>query len=182
LNHIFLFAVAAGATLLVAQLVLGGKDTDHGTGGHHAGDGHELGVIGGLFPLASLRFWVFLLAFGGGTGLVLGALGWEEVPTTIAAAAIGWVSGAGAVAIIASISRHSASSEVNARELVGATGTLMLPLAPGQPSKVRLDIKGRTEDFVAHGVDDDLQLATGSSVLVVAEGERGALLVAKAEM
>ena len=180
MNHIFLFAVAAGVTLLVASLLLGGKDTDHGVGHHGHGDG---GFAFGWAPVTSLRFWVFLLAFGGGTGLVLDALDWGELPTAIAAGVVGWVSGAGAVAIIATISKHSASSELIAGELVGVTGTLVLPVGPGKPGKVRLEIKGRAEDFIARSVDDDgVELPTGSSVLVVAEGERGTLLVAKAEM
>ncbi|HEV7556782.1 MAG TPA: hypothetical protein VGO00_15055 [Kofleriaceae bacterium] len=178
MNHLYLFAVAAGVTLLVASLLLGGKDTDHG-GGHH---GHDSGGAFGWAPIASLRFWMFLLAFGGGVGLALEALGSSELVSAITAGVVGWTSGAIAVAVIRSVSKHSASSEVIARELVGVTGTLMLPIGPGKPGKVRLDIKGRTEDFVAHGVDDGVELPTGSAVLVVAEGERGTLLVSKGEM
>lgn len=34
LQTLYLAAVAFGATLLAASFVLGGKDTDHGDGGH----------------------------------------------------------------------------------------------------------------------------------------------------
>jgi membrane protein implicated in regulation of membrane protease activity len=173
-NHLYLFAVAAGVTLLVASLLLGGKDTDHGS---HGGE-----VSLGWAPFASLRFWVFFLAFGGGAGLALEALESNEVIAAVGAGVVGWAAGAVAVAVIRMVSKQSASSEVGGAELVGTTGTLVLPVGPGRPGKVRVDVKGRTEDFVANIVDDGEELPTGTPVLVVAEGERGSLLVAKGEM
>jgi membrane protein implicated in regulation of membrane protease activity len=173
-NHLYLFAVAAGVTLLVASLLLGGKDTDHG------GHGGEASL--GWAPFASLRFWVFFLAFGGGAGLALDALESNEVTAAVGAGVVGWAAGAVAVAVIRMVSKQSASSEVGGAELVGTTGTLVLPVGPGRPGKVRVDVKGRTEDFVANIVDDGEELPTGTAVLVVAEGERGSLLVAKGEM
>jgi hypothetical protein len=87
LNHLYLGAVAFGVTLLVASIVLGGKDTDHGG---HAHDGVGLGWA----PVTSLRFWVFLLTFGGGAGLALGALGSSTVVAAVGAGVIGWIAGA----------------------------------------------------------------------------------------
>jgi hypothetical protein len=173
-NHLYLFAVAAGVTLLVASLLLGGKDTDHGAHGGEASLGWA--------PFASLRFWVFFLAFGGGAGYALDTLEGNEVIAGVGAGVVGWAAGAIAVAVIRMVSKQSASSEVGGAELVGTTGTLVLPVGPGRPGKVRVDVKGRTEDFVANIVDDGEELPTGASVLVVAEGERGSLLVAKGEM
>jgi hypothetical protein len=71
------------------------------------------------------------------------------------------------------------SSDVGARELVGVTGRLLLPAGPRRPGKVRVEVKGKTEDFVATVVDDGGELPIGAAVLVIAEGERGTLLVAK---
>lgn len=177
MNHIYLGAVAFGVTLLLASIVLGGKDTDHG--------GHGHGDVGlGWAPVTSLRFWVFLFAFGGGAGLALGALGSSTVVTAVGAGVIGWIAGAIAVALVRSLNKNSVSSEVKSAELVGTSGTLTLPVGPGQPGKVRVEIKGRAEDYVANVVEDDelAVMPTGTPVLVVAEGERGSLLVAKAEM
>ncbi len=173
MSHIYLGAVAFGVTLLVASLLFGGKDTDH--------DGHVDADGLGWAPVSSLRFWVFLLAFGGGAGLALGALGSNAWVTAAGALGVGWVAGAIAVGIVNSVRKHSASSEVVGLELIGTTGTLVLPVAPGKPGKVRIDVKGRTEDFVAH-IDDGAELPTGTSVLVIAEGDRGSLLVAKGDM
>jgi hypothetical protein len=175
LSHVYLGAVAFGVTLLLASLLLGGKDAGH--------DGHVEGDIGmGWAPIGSLRFWVFLLAFGGGAGLALTALGSGEWVSAAGALGIGWLAGSVAVAIVGSLKKHSVSSEVGVPELVGCTGQLVLPVGPGKPGKVRIDVKGRTEDFVANLVDEGTELPTGTPVLIVAEGDRGSLLVAKGEM
>lgn len=174
MTTIYLAALAFGVTLLVASLLLGGKDLHH--------DGAIEGDIAGWAPVTSLRFWVFLLAFGGGTGLALTELGSTAWVAAAGALGVGWAAGAIAIAVVASLRKHSVSSAVSGGELVGTTGTLVLPLAPGKPGKVRLDVKGRQEDFVANLVDGADELPTGAAVLVVAEGELGSLLVAKAEM
>lgn len=179
MNHLYLGAVAFGVTLLLASLLLGGKDTDHG-GPAHDGDGGDFGL--GWAPVTSLRFWVFLLTFGGGAGLALEGLGSSTAVAAGGALGIGWVSGAIAVAAVRSLTKHSVSSELGATDLVGATGTLVLPVGPGKPGKVRVDAKGRAEDYVAHIVEDGGELPTGTAVLIVAEGDGGSLLVAKGEM
>ena len=180
MNHIYLGAMAFGVTLLLASFVLGGKDTDHGGSGHSHDADSAPGI--GWAPVTSLRFWVFVLTFGGGVGLALSQLGSSELVSASAAAATGWISGVLAVSIIRGLTRRSVSSEIVGAELVGATGTLLLPAGPDRPGKVRLEIKGRAEDFVATVVDGGGELPTGTPVLVVAEGDRGSLLVAKHEM
>lgn len=175
MTTVYLAAAAFGVTLLLASLLLGNKDADHGHGG-------DLGVGLAWAPVGSLRFWVFLLAFGGSAGYALTRLGSSEVVAAAGAAGIGWAAGALAVTIVRKVSKDSVSSEVDATELVGQTGTLVLPVGPGKPGKVRVDIKGRSEDFVATLVEDAAELPTGATVLIVAEGERGSLLVAKGEM
>jgi hypothetical protein len=186
LQSIYLGAMAFGITLLAASFLLGGKDTDHGGDVHHGGDGGDGsdGDVPGLAwaPFGSLRFWIFLFTFGGGAGFALTHMGTSSAVTAGSAAVIGWVSGALAVTVIRTMSKNSVSSGVDPSELVGLTGALTLPIGPGQPGKVRVDIKGRTEDFVANIVEDGGTLPTGSTVLIVAEGERGSLLVTKHEM
>lgn len=172
MNAIYLVAVAFGATLLVASLVLGGKDTDHG-------DAAQGDAGFAWAPFGSMRFWVFVLAFGGGAGLALTALGSSALVSALGAVGIGWMAGAIAVTAVAHLGKHSVSSGVGGGELVGASGLLLLPASPTRPGKLRLDVKGRQEDFVALVVADGGELAAGTDVLVVAEGDRGSLLVAK---
>jgi len=174
MSHIYLGAVAFGLTLLVASLFWhGGKDTGHS---------HDSAVALGWAPVTSLRFWVFLFAFGGGAGLALTELGSSETVSAIGAVGVGWVSGTLAVAVVRSLTKRSVSSAIGANELVGVTGTLMLPAGPGKPGKVRVEIKGRTEDYVATVVEDGGDLPSGTPVLIVAEGDRDSLLVTKHEM
>jgi hypothetical protein len=182
LNHIYLAALAFGLTLLVVSLFFGGKDTDHGGGHDHEGlkDSGAPGL--GWAPITSLRFWIFLFTFGGGAGLALDALGSSEAVTGGGALGIGWVSGVLAVAIIRSLTKRSVSSRIAGAELVGLTGTLVLPVGKDKPGKVRVEVKGRTEDYVANVVEDGGELATGATVLIVSEGELGSLLVSKHEM
>lgn len=180
MTKIYVGAVAFGLTLLVASLVLGGKDTDHG--GHHSDADHGGFGIGSMLPVTSLRFWVFLFAFGGAAGLVLTALDSSPTVAAIGAGAIGWVAGALAVATIRSLSKHSVSSELSTKDLVGTSGELVLPVGPARPGKVRIDHKGRIEDLVANVVGDDVALmGTGTQVLIVAVGEAGTVLVAPEE-
>ncbi|MDB4961740.1 MAG: hypothetical protein JWP01_1739 [Myxococcales bacterium] len=175
MTTLYLAAIAFGVTLLLATLLLGGKDTDHGDSG-------DVGAGLAFAPVMSLRFWVFLLAFGGGAGYALTRLGSSELVAALGALGIGWTAGAIAVLVVRKIGKDSVSSGVETTELVGTTGTLTLPVGPGKPGKVRVDIKGRSEDFVATLIDENGELPTGAPVLIVAEGERGSLLVAKGEM
>jgi hypothetical protein len=112
-------------------LVLGSKDTSWS----------RRGDIVGWAPITSLRFWVFLLAFGGGAGIALTKLGSSELVAAGGALGLGWLAGAIAIAVVNNLKKHSVSSEVGASELVGSTGTLVLPVAPGKPGKVRVDVK-----------------------------------------
>jgi membrane protein implicated in regulation of membrane protease activity len=174
MSHLYLGGVAFGVTLLVASFLLGGKDV-------HAG--HVDSAPGfGWAPIGSLRFWVFLCTFGGGAGYALTVMGSSELEAGVGAVTVGWISGALAVGIIRRLTTTSASSSIEPNELIGMIGTLQLPVAAGKPGKVRVEIKGRAEDFVAYLVDDEAPLATGATVLIVAERGAGALLVGKHEL
>ena len=175
MSHIYLGAVAFGLTLLVASTLFfhGGKD---------AGHSHDTAAALGWAPITSLRFWVFFFAFGGGAGLALTQLGSSETESAIGAVGVGWMSGTLAVAVVRALTKRSVSSAIGTSELVGVTGTLMLPAGPGKPGKVRVELAGRTEDYVANVVEDGGDLPSGTPVLIVAEGDRGSLLVTKHEM
>ena len=175
MSHIYLGAVAFGVTLLVASLFFhGGKDTDHA---------HDSDVASwvGWAPVTSIRFWMFLFLFGGIAGQVLLRVESETV-AAIGAVSVGWISGAVAVTVIRVVSKRSVSSAVTTKQLVGATGTLLLPVGAGKPGKVRIALGDRSEDYVANVVEDGGDLPSGTSVLIVAEGDLGSLLVTKSEM
>jgi hypothetical protein len=170
---VYLVAIAFGFTLLIGSMLLGGKDTDHG----HAGGDAGLAWA----PVGSLRFWVFFLAFGGGAGYALTRMHAASLVACLGAIGIGWAAGTIAHVAVRTIGKATGTSGVEGKELVGATGTLLLPAGKNRPGKVRVEIFGKAEDFVATLVDDGAELPTGTPVLVVAEGERGTLLVSKAD-
>jgi len=181
----YLIATAFGGTLLTASMVLGGKDTDHGGGDGHADHGGHSGdksvadaAAFAWLPASSLRFWTFFLIFGGGVGTALTLLGSpaSAVMVMIAALVVGWGSGAGAVTAVRMLSAKAGDSSTSPAELVGATGQLLLGAGPGEPGKVRLDVKGRIQDFVA--VSDEA-LPTGERVMVVSSQPDGRLVVTK---
>jgi hypothetical protein len=122
---------------------------------------------------------VFFFAFGGGVGLALSELGKSDLVSGGSALGFGWASGAIAVMVIRRLGKHTASSEATVGDVIGATGTVILPVGPNRPGKVRVEVKGRTEDFLANVVEDGGELVTGAQVLVVSEGAQGSLVVAK---
>lgn len=183
--HVYLAALGFGGTLLVASLVMGGKDTgaDHDASGDSDGDGGDHDAGGGaevMWSVArSLRFWTFLFAFGGGVGALLTALG-AAGPTVIAIAAgvVGVAAGVIATAIVRATG-GGASSAVGASELTGATGVVLVPVAPGGVGKVRIEAKGRALDLIAQ-TDDEAALPTGAEVLVVSGSADGRVQVTRA--
>lgn len=188
--HVYLAALGFGGTLLVASLVMGGKDTaadgadsgdpadgaegaDHGGHGDHGGAGIAWSVA------RSLRFWTFLFAFGGGVGALLTVLGAvNPVAVAIAACAVGLATG-GLATTVMRVTSGGASSAVGAAELAGATGVVVVAIAPGSVGKIRVEAKGRALDFIAE-TDDATALPTGAEVLVVSGSADGRVQVTRA--
>jgi hypothetical protein len=181
----YLIAVAFGGTLLTASLVMGGKDADAGHGDGDAGDGgHDGDGHGGAFdwlPLTSLRFWTFFFTFGGAVGTALTLLGSPASALIVAGAAVGVgaASGIGSVAAVKALAAGSADSSTSPAELVGTTGHLLLGAGPSEPGKVRVEVKGRVQDFIA---TSDEPLPTGARVLIVSSQADGRLVVTKNEI
>jgi hypothetical protein len=189
LLHVYLAALGFGGTLLVASLVMGGKDagadqdagdaggddTDQGHADHGGGGGAEM-----VWTVArSLRFWTFLFAFGGGVGALLTALGASStVVIAVAAAAVGLAAGVLATTVMRAAS-GAASSAVGASELAGASGVVTVAIAPGSIGKIRVEAKGRALDLVAE-TDDTIALPTGAEVLVVSGSPDGRVQVTRA--
>src|SRR5579859_670314 len=102
-----------GAVLFGGSILLGGKELHHG-GGHDADASSAPGGFGWA-PVASIRFWVFVLTFGGAVGLALSYLEDNEALAAGGAIGVGWVSGVLAVGIIRRLSKTSTSSDVEAK-------------------------------------------------------------------
>lgn len=181
LLSVYLLALGFGATLLLASLVMGGKDVDGDADGDaDDGDGDHAG--GGLDVWAmarSLRFWTFLLTFGGAVGLLLRAVGMGDgVFAAMVAGAVGLVVGVGATWLVKTTARP-ATSTVTARELAGASGSVLVAVAAGGLGKIRVEAKGRALDLLAE-TDDGEPIPVGAEVLIVAGGPDGRVQVTRA--
>lgn len=177
--QIYLGALAFGGTLLIASLVLGGKDKDTGDKEFDKDtDGHVEGFD--WLPVTSLRFWVFLLAFGGVVGALLTWVDSVGEPFVgLLALAVGWGSGIGVVATMRSLRKGSVGSEISLGELAGETAEVVVAVKKDQIGKVRLSAKGRVLDVMAETDDPDV-LAVGSQVMIVREAEEGRVQVTRA--
>jgi len=177
--EIYLVALGFGGTLLVASLFLGGHHGgDHGA--EHSGDEHgAAGDVLAFLPVTSLRFWTFFLGFGGAVGATLTALGSAgPVAIAIVAGVVGWVTGAAAVATLRALRTRAVDSTTSAGELAGATAEVLVAVARGEVGKVRVEAKGRQQDFLAE-TDDDAPLPAGSRVFVVGPAAEGRVAVTK---
>lgn len=169
---VYFGAFVFGGVLLGASLLGGGDghsaahDGDgHGTDGHAHGS-HETG----LWPLLSVRFWLFAVTFFGLTGAIATLAGAAGLAVPLAATGVGLVSGYGAARAIGSLARRPVGLVASASAHVGREGRLLLPVGKDQRGKLRVVINGVTTDLLAE-TDGDHALPAGASALIV--GIRG---------
>ena len=168
--------------------------SDHFESGHHDGLEHdELAPASGSFssavvhaetahvgmqdiggdhlwlPFLSMRFWTFFLAFFGLTGVVLTGLAlWTSQAAILPASVVmGLISGYGVAAVMNHLRRTTTDSSIQEQDYLGASARVLLPIAQGQPGKVRLQIRDQTVDLIAE-TEDPTPLALRQEVLVYA--------------
>jgi hypothetical protein len=175
---IYIAALIIGGALVAASMFLGGDDTDTDSDTDADADAHDhdFAGAGSWLPLASLRFWTFLLAFGGLAGTVLTLLGTDVAVTAVASVLTGYLSGVGVRQVMKRLQRDQVSSEVDLGECVGALGKLTLPVSRVAPGKVRVRIKGRDLDLMA-STDDAADIPLDAEVLVYEVRDDGVVLV-----
>ncbi len=185
---IYLVALAVGGTLLIASLLMGGDhdaevDTDVDAADVDAAEVDaeqaEAGFdVYGWFPVGSLRFWVFFLAFGGLAGLLFTVTGTlaSELLTAMVAIAIGYLAGVGVVLALRRAGRSQSDSAISADDFVGATAKVVIAVGPGKTGKVRLDVRGRVIELFAD-TDEETLFCVKDSVLVYGTNDRGHALI-----
>jgi membrane protein implicated in regulation of membrane protease activity len=196
----YLIALLVGGLLVAASLFSGGDadvdadvdvdvdadadadvdadaDGDADAGPAHVAPAFDVDGLSAWMPIRSVRFWTFFLAFGGllGTLLTLFDL-LPALPIAVISGAVGYASGIGISTVVRRLRTEDVSSGVSESDYVGATGTVLLPVAPGQVGKVRVELKGRAVDAAAV-TDDPDALAERSEVLVYEVRDDGVLLV-----
>lgn len=182
----YIVCLLAGGILLVASM-FGGHDSDADAGGEvdtsadtEAGasaDGHSHHEWLSHVPFLSLRFWTWAATFFGVTGLALSLTGTPAALTLILSLATGLGTGWGASYVLSKLTKTEVGVLPEASSHIGCEGKLILPLSPGENSKVRLRVGGGDVDLVAES-DGREALPSGASVWVV--GLRGTHVVVEA--
>jgi hypothetical protein len=177
----YIICLIAGGIVLGASM-FGGHDTQGDVGGDAGGDvgGHDGsgsdsdGGHGsdshhewlGKLPFFSLRFWTWAATFFGLVGLVLSLTGTSPGVTLVLAISAGAGTGWGASYLIAKLTKTVVGVLPEASSHIGCEGKLLLPLARGELSKVRLREGGKDVDLVAENGGQET-LPDGASVWVV---------------
>lgn len=179
MGFVYLAALVVGGVLVVGSLVTGLDDHELDADADGELDADADGAADVWLPFASLRFWTFVLAFGGLTGTLLTffalAPPWL---TAVLALGVGWVCGAGVSWAIRRLRRDEISSEVREADYVGASARVLLPVGRGRTGKVRVEVRGRSVDAIAE-TEDEGELPLDGEVLVYDVREDGVLLVTR---
>ncbi|MCC6624181.1 MAG: hypothetical protein IT385_23220 [Deltaproteobacteria bacterium] len=189
----YLIALIVGGVFVGLSVMAGlGKDleADHGEPGHvHVGadDGSlaEAAHAGApdkrrlWLPFTSFRFWTFGAFFFGLTGLLLHEVALVPEPTAmLAALGTGVVGGTASAAIVRALRRPVGGVKDPSR-WVGTTAELLLPLAPGGLSKVRVRAGEKDRELIVTLADPrGRSLPKGSRVIVLELGADGRARVA----
>src|SRR5690606_19913548 len=97
----------------------------------------------------------------------------------VIAAVVGWMTGAGATAFMRWAGQSQVSSTLRPDACVGASGTVLLPVAPGARGRIRVALEGQMIDFDAE-TEDEHELCASEPVVVYALRDDGVALVTSA--
>lgn len=171
---VYLGCLALGGLLIIASVVMGGKDLDKDVSKEIDLskdvdlDGHELdkAETGTWLPFLSLRFWTFALATFGLAGSLLSLLGFSDPVSAPSSALTGIFVGWAVAWAFRRLSRERVTGDIGLRQIAGKEGRLLLPVGPERTGKVRVVIDGQDVDLPAR-TGDDRTLELKQQVLVV---------------
>jgi membrane protein implicated in regulation of membrane protease activity len=171
---LYLAALVVGGALLGFSL-LGGHGHDVGHDVDHGG-GHEGSAIAAA--LASVRFWTYLLAFGGACGVLLRTLAHTPEPLG-GLLSLGAGAGAGLLAqtLIARATSGGDVGTLSERDLVGRLAQVLVPFAKPQTGKVRVQLRDNLVDVLA--VTDEEGELDAKQEVVILEMRDGCALVSR---
>jgi membrane protein implicated in regulation of membrane protease activity len=161
---VYLAALVIGMGILVAQVVMGGKDAadDHGL---DKDIGKPAVADDAVALFLSTRFWIFFALAFGLSGTLINAFE-LATPLVVALIAAGAGVGSGLFATLAfrTVKRMSTYTSAGASDAVGKTGRVLVAVAKGKVGQVRVALKGQSVDLMA--TTDDDEIARGADVLV----------------
>lgn len=175
LLSLYIAALVFGGGLLALSLVVGhddagGADSADNDAAHGGVDHADHTVF------FSLRFWTFLLGFGGATGLLLTLLSIPAGITAAVAGALGVAFGFIASWSVRTLSRSQHSSAFGMADWEGRSARVTVPVSAGRMGKIRLELEDEVKEVLARANAADGELPVGTDV-IVAGMENGVALV-----
>ncbi|HET7747723.1 MAG TPA: NfeD family protein [Vicinamibacteria bacterium] len=150
-----LAAILGGGLLLVQILSGGGKDLDAGALGDHP-DGP------GLLSTRALVYGLFAFGFVGGALHVPGLL--RPTGALLVALLAGAVTTLAVGYVLRALGHPLAAGTGDLSEAIGRTARVLVPVAPQQRGKVRVQLKGHAVDMLA--TTDGAAIPAGADVVV----------------
>ncbi|MDD9934176.1 MAG: hypothetical protein OXT09_11265 [Myxococcales bacterium] len=177
----YLACLLFGGTLVAFSVLGGAFDGDADLDADADADGDDVADVAlGWLPLSSLRFWTFMLAFGGLTGALLTWLGTVAAPlVALIALAVGYLSGIGITRAVHHLGKTEVGAGITADDFVGVNGSVLLPVGRARLGQVRVEIGGRFVDRSAT-TEDATPLPPDTPVLVYGVHDDGSLQVTRA--
>lgn len=161
MTGVYLFAAAVGIPLVLWFVFSGGDEGGDGGGG----EGGLAGIAFRFLPLSTLAF---VAAAFGACGLALELAGTGGGTTFAGAAVAGAAAGALNSTAFAYLRRTESSTGVSDRQLAGATGRVVLPVAGGRRGRVAVSVDGQQVYLSATTLPDaPAELEVGTPILVV---------------
>lgn len=167
---LYIAALVFGGGLLALSLLGGHDDAGHGDADHADGDHGDHTIF------VSLRFWTFLLGFGGATGLLLTLLSIPAGITAAVAGTLGVVFGFIASWSVRTLSRSQHSSSFGMADWEGRNARVIVPVSAERMGKIRLQLEDEVKEVLATANAADGELGVGTDV-IVAGMENGVALV-----
>ncbi|MCO5295253.1 MAG: hypothetical protein M9921_00180 [Fimbriimonadaceae bacterium] len=138
------------------------SDTDSDAGADHGGD-----HAGPWLPFFSLRFWTYLLAAFGLTGVLLTWLTDTPQPTVLTwSIAMGLVVGLAVSYLMLVLKRIGVDSSISSSDMLGIEARVTVPIRGALMGRVRCNVKGEALDVFATS-DEDRVFEEGQSVVIV---------------
>jgi len=174
-------AIVAGVLILLSTLgaVHGFEHELHID--HVDSGGHDPDAAQGVWiPIFSLRFYTYLFAGFGATGLLITLLTTTNAAVAMwLAIAVGLVAGFSVSIVVRMLRISEATSGAKEADILGTEAEVLVAIKGKTPGRIRCVAKGETIDFLAI-CDDPDPIEIGSSVIVVAIEDGRALVMPRA--
>ena len=114
-----------------------------------------------------MRFWTFLLAFFGLTGLVFSGFGRAGTAATLALAVlVGVGTASGAAAALRYLQSEESGAVAESGDYIGKSVRVLVPVEAKGTGKVRLELRASEVDMLAR-TDEERGFAIGDTAIII---------------